>query len=422
MITFIDLLSPYFFDNVILKLNKNNKGKGIYNSDTNLRNSYLDNVNIYGTYNEGKVYSAGGSVGGRTNSKKFTPIPNFLKHLDDDNIQIDGEYLLKSNGDLYRYKYKYKQLMMENMKNILEKVKLFNSNKGKLYIITENNYLYEYYSYGLKIDDYDETLNTWDLYSEREKYINYYGPDDENYDSIKINNSNIFEIFNSNKNDEEYPRYEFNLFKLDENVSTISSSKYSFAIINLQKQLFVNNCSHNYKPSDKSNFYKIGNNFSKVEANSFEFLALKNNGNVYKGGRKNNFQLIDININIVDISMSEFHYVLLDSNGNVWTYGSNNQGELGHGDLTEREYPEIVNGLTNIIQISANERYTLCLRNDGVAFAFGSNKNGKLGISKKENFINNNHKKFVTSPMRVNISGYIISVNATENQSFFIVK
>ncbi|KAI3858836.1 hypothetical protein MKX03_015773 [Papaver bracteatum] len=91
--------------------------------------------------------------------------------------------------------------------------------------------------------------------------------------------------------------------------------------------------------------------------------------------------LIGVNIRYVAAGCVSFHCVALDVEGRVYTWGKNKKGQLGHGDMINRDRPTIVSGLLEhkIIKAGAGRAHTVVVTDDGKSFAFGWNKHGQCG-------------------------------------------
>ncbi|XP_026378950.1 protein RCC2-like [Papaver somniferum] len=91
--------------------------------------------------------------------------------------------------------------------------------------------------------------------------------------------------------------------------------------------------------------------------------------------------LIGVNIRDVAAGCASSHCVALDVEGRVYTWGKNKRGQLGHGDMINRDRPTIVSGLSGhkIIKAGAGRAHTVVVTNDGKSFAFGWNKHGQCG-------------------------------------------
>ena len=75
---------------------------------------------------------------------------------------------------------------------------------------------------------------------------------------------------------------------------------------------------------------------------------------------------------------------MIDFEGNLWSFGDNNHGQLGHGDILERQIPIKIESLKDIQQIS----YGTCGKNflakdsQNTIFVSGYNVYGQLGNKK----------------------------------------
>jgi alpha-tubulin suppressor-like RCC1 family protein len=59
--------------------------------------------------------------------------------------------------------------------------------------------------------------------------------------------------------------------------------------------------------------------------------------------------------------------------GALYTWGCNEYGDLGHGDVRDRDRPTLVQGLQGIrvVSVSVHEKHTLALAADGSVYAIG---------------------------------------------------
>lgn len=76
----------------------------------------------------------------------------------------------------------------------------------------------------------------------------------------------------------------------------------------------------------------------------------------------------------------------LTFDGKVYSWGSNPSGELGHGDTTNRVYPEEIDFLTNknIKDIETGAYQSFCWNNDNL-YSWGVNKFGELALGYRGN-------------------------------------
>jgi alpha-tubulin suppressor-like RCC1 family protein len=81
-----------------------------------------------------------------------------------------------------------------------------------------------------------------------------------------------------------------------------------------------------------------------------------------------------------------YHTAVISNDGTVRTFGSNDSGELGVGNTTSRLTPVQVTGLTSAIATACGGYgSTAVLLNDGTVRTFGSNNNGQLGVNDTTN-------------------------------------
>lgn len=73
--------------------------------------------------------------------------------------------------------------------------------------------------------------------------------------------------------------------------------------------------------------------------------------------------------------------VCLTKNGNIYTWGSNNFGQLGLGDYTDRDFPQRVH-LENVDLISCG-RYHVIAYSNGKLYGWGLNNYQQLGFSEE---------------------------------------
>jgi len=78
------------------------------------------------------------------------------------------------------------------------------------------------------------------------------------------------------------------------------------------------------------------------------------------------------------------HTVAIKRNGGLWAWGSNNRGQLGLGDNTDRNAPVQVGADNNWAVVSAGS-HTLGLKIDGTLLASGLNYYGQLGLGNTTN-------------------------------------
>ncbi len=104
--------------------------------------------------------------------------------------------------------------------------------------------------------------------------------------------------------------------------------------------------------------------------------------------------------------------IALRSDGTVWSFGTNEKGQLGLSDTSNRNKPVQVKTQENIIDISSGKYHTLLLGESGTVYSFGLNNNGQLGTKNTTTY---------KAPVKTTVTG-IVKVVAHENTSFAITK
>ncbi|KAM8976196.1 E3 ubiquitin-protein ligase MYCBP2 isoform 2-T2 [Pelodytes ibericus] len=88
----------------------------------------------------------------------------------------------------------------------------------------------------------------------------------------------------------------------------------------------------------------------------------------------------DCELRAVQVSCGFHHSVVLMENGDVYTFGYGQHGQLGHGDVSCRGNPTLVQALPGpSTQVTAGSNHTAVLLMDGQVFTFGSFSKGQLG-------------------------------------------
>jgi alpha-tubulin suppressor-like RCC1 family protein len=97
---------------------------------------------------------------------------------------------------------------------------------------------------------------------------------------------------------------------------------------------------------------------------------------------------------IIAISAGGHHSLFLNAQGQVFACGSNNYGQLGFGNVKDRNFPKLIETFhadnkkvyqIPIVAISAGVQHSLLLDSYGQVWSFGRGDNGQLGLeSKKE--------------------------------------
>ena len=88
------------------------------------------------------------------------------------------------------------------------------------------------------------------------------------------------------------------------------------------------------------------------------------------------------NCQVVNVVAGESYSILLCQNGNLFSCGRNSSGELGIGDLIDRNVPTLVEGLfaRRIVSVSAGVFHSTAITQDGDLFSWGKGWYGQLGL------------------------------------------
>jgi alpha-tubulin suppressor-like RCC1 family protein len=73
------------------------------------------------------------------------------------------------------------------------------------------------------------------------------------------------------------------------------------------------------------------------------------------------------------------HSVVARADRTVVSWGANANGQLGHGDTTQRTSPTVVSGLTGVTAVSAGTSDSFAVRTNGTVAGWGVNTSGQVG-------------------------------------------
>ncbi|KAJ3434582.1 regulator of chromosome condensation [Anaeramoeba flamelloides] len=134
----------------------------------------------------------------------------------------------------------------------------------------------------------------------------------------------------------------------------------------------------------------------KVACGSNHTLALTYDGEVYSWGRGQDGQLGHGNLSqsltprkieaiskagIIDIAAGDTHSAAISSTGEVYTWGGGLSNFLGHKQNNKRPIPHIIPNFENIdaVKIACGAQHTVLLTSKGVVYSWGRGSDGQLG-------------------------------------------
>jgi alpha-tubulin suppressor-like RCC1 family protein len=140
-----------------------------------------------------------------------------------------------------------------------------------------------------------------------------------------------------------------------------------------------------------------GNNWKQVVCASLHTGAIKTDGTLWTWGqnasgqlgvndithRSSPIQTVSAGTNWKQVSGGVSHTGAIKTDGTLWMWGSNDFGQLGVNDRTNRSSPvQTVSGGNNWKQVSCGSSYhTGAIKTDGTLWMWGSNQNGYLGTN-----------------------------------------
>ena len=99
-------------------------------------------------------------------------------------------------------------------------------------------------------------------------------------------------------------------------------------------------------------------------------------------------QLIDYftKMDIIEIACGCCHSIVIDVDGQLWAFGCNREGQLGLGDMENRNSPEKVQNFAKITKVKCGSVHSVALDEFGFVWGFGNNHLGQLGFEENELF------------------------------------
>ncbi|KAG1659452.1 hypothetical protein FOA52_007922 [Chlamydomonas sp. UWO 241] len=89
-----------------------------------------------------------------------------------------------------------------------------------------------------------------------------------------------------------------------------------------------------------------------------------------------------VRVSFVVAGPSACHCIAADIDGRLFTWGRNEKGQLGQGDLLNRNIPRLVESMAGKVVVggAGGKNHTVVITKDGESWSFGSNQAGQLGM------------------------------------------
>jgi alpha-tubulin suppressor-like RCC1 family protein len=131
-----------------------------------------------------------------------------------------------------------------------------------------------------------------------------------------------------------------------------------------------------------------------ISSKSSHNLALKNNGTLWSWGpnqsgilglgdntrRMTPSQIGTNTVWVPVIAVGGAHSIACQSNGTLWSWGRNERGQLGLGDIDNRNTPTQISIETDWAKITAGGVHTMGCKNNGTIWVWGGNNFSLLGL------------------------------------------
>jgi alpha-tubulin suppressor-like RCC1 family protein len=136
-----------------------------------------------------------------------------------------------------------------------------------------------------------------------------------------------------------------------------------------------------------------GSSFLSVAAARHRTLALATDSSLWAWGRNHRGQLgfgdledrdrptrVGDDSDWASVAASDEHTVALKRDGSLWAWGGNHRGQLGFGDLEDPDRPTRVGDDSDWASVGVGWGHSIALKRDGSLWAWGENLYGELGL------------------------------------------
>ena len=154
---------------------------------------------------------------------------------------------------------------------------------------------------------------------------------------------------------------------------------------------------HSREPRSVIKLTSMKQNVKYIASKGRKSFIVTNDGKLFGWPNRDvNFKFVpapmkvsEPNVHFSQVSVGQNFAIALTSNGILYSYGSNHSGQLGLGDIVDRDgfYP--VDSLKEYgektVEISCGHQHAACKTATGKVFTWGSSMQGQLGIGSRKN-------------------------------------
>ncbi|DBB10767.1 hypothetical protein WJX82_005865 [Trebouxia sp. C0006] len=114
--------------------------------------------------------------------------------------------------------------------------------------------------------------------------------------------------------------------------------------------------------------------------------------------------LVGVKVMFVAAGSGACHSIIGDAAGKCYTWGRNERGQLGHGDLLQRNVPTIIKKLSGkkVIAGAGGKHHSAVVTSDGESYTFGSNLYGQCGTGSLKS--KDKVEELIQSPVLASVS------------------
>lgn len=225
--------------------------------------------------------------------------------------------------------------------------------------------------------------------------------------------------------------------KVMDNVKAVVSGDYNVAIIKKDGSLWVWGSneygemgngtrgiySHIHTPQ------KVMDGVIDVAVGAFHIAAVKQDGSLWIWGSNQHGALGDKNVlpggmrtkpikimdDVVEVEANSFNTMAIKQDGSLWGWGNNMYGQLGDGTYEDKYEP--VRVMEDVLSISMDQ-YTMIVKKDGTLWGCGDNREGVLGKDVKAKQLE--FEKLMSDVRAVSVNGFHAAVIKKDNSLWMV--